>query len=248
MVTRAESAALTRRALLDAAAELLDLGGPEAVTLREVGARAGVSRGAPYRHFTGKDSLLTAVATESWERIADQVHALRTDPALSASEKQRGALRTLIGVGRDQPHLYQMLFRRPGHRPEDQGEGIGRVRRQLCGQAGGPRNGQTCDATGEQAGGPGEGQAGGPVDGPIGDPAADRMRAAGRFQNEFLAVVAELVGEENARHYGALLLTSAHGIADMELSGHLGAESLRATSDELVDTLVRLVGDAARTA
>ncbi|MFI6702265.1 helix-turn-helix domain-containing protein [Streptomyces sp. NPDC050509] len=67
MVTRAESAAITRRALLDAAAELLDLGGPEAVTLREVGARAGVSRGAPYRHFTGKDSL-------------------RTDPALAASE------------------------------------------------------------------------------------------------------------------------------------------------------------------
>jgi len=33
-----------RRALLDAAAELLDAGGPEAVTLREVGARAGVSR------------------------------------------------------------------------------------------------------------------------------------------------------------------------------------------------------------
>lgn len=45
MVTRAESAAVTRRALLDAAAELLDLGGPAAVTLREVGARAGVSRG-----------------------------------------------------------------------------------------------------------------------------------------------------------------------------------------------------------
>lgn len=65
MVTRAESAALTRRALLDAAAELLDLGGPEAVTLREVGARAGVSRGAPYRHFADKDSLPTAVATES---------------------------------------------------------------------------------------------------------------------------------------------------------------------------------------
>ncbi|MFF3247692.1 TetR/AcrR family transcriptional regulator [Streptomyces sp. NPDC002870] len=211
MVTRAESAALTRRALLDAAADLLDLGGPEVVTLREVGARAGVSRGAPYRHFTGKDSLLTAVATESWERIADRVHALRTDPALSASDKLRGALRTLIGVGRDQPHLYQMLFRRRGHRPEELGEGLDRVRRQLCGP---------------------------------GDPAADRIRAAGRFQGEFLAIVADLVGERNARHYGALLLTSAHGIADMELSGHLGTDGLRTTSDELVDTLVRMVTDA----
>ena len=44
MTSRLESAAKTRRALLDAAAELLDAGGPEAVTLREVGSRAGVSR------------------------------------------------------------------------------------------------------------------------------------------------------------------------------------------------------------
>jgi Bacterial regulatory proteins, tetR family len=48
-------------------AELLDSGGPDAVTLRGVGARAGVSRGAPYRHFADKESLLTAVAAESWE-------------------------------------------------------------------------------------------------------------------------------------------------------------------------------------
>ncbi|MGW7516478.1 TetR/AcrR family transcriptional regulator [Streptomyces sp. NPDC054796] len=215
MVTRAESAAATRRTLLDSAAELLDLGGPEAVTLREVGARAGVSRGAPYRHFTGKDSLLTAVATESWERIADQVHALRADAALSAAERLRGALRILIGVGREQPHLYQMLFRRPGHRPEELGEGLGdglgRVQRQLCG--------------------------------PADDPAADRARAAGRFQDEFLAIVTDLVGKRNTEHYGALLLASAHGIAEMELSGHLGTDKMRTTPDELVDTLVRMVTD-----
>ncbi|WP_327232667.1 TetR/AcrR family transcriptional regulator [Streptomyces sp. NBC_01317] len=216
MVTRAESAAATRRALLDAAAELLDLGGPEAVTLREVGARAGVTRGAPYRHFTGKDSLLTAVATESWERIADQVHALRTDPDLSASDRLRGALRTLLRVGRDRPHLYQMLFRRPGHRPEELGEGLDHVRRQLCGTEG--------------------------------DLIADRMRAAGRFRDEFLAIVADVVGGRDTRHYGALLLSGAHGIADMELSGHLDTDQLRTTADALVDTLVRMVASGGETA
>jgi AcrR family transcriptional regulator len=190
MVSRAEAAAATRRALLDAAAELLDLGGPEAVTLRGVGARTGVTRGAPYRHFADKDSLLTAVATESWERIGDQVHALRTDPGLSASEKLRGALLALIGVGRSQPHLYQMMFSAPA-----------------------------------------------------GDPAA-AVRAAGRTQDEFLAIVAALTGEQNARHYGALLLTSAHGIAGMELSGHLTTDKWRTTADELVSTLVRMVASA----
>jgi AcrR family transcriptional regulator len=194
MVTRVESAAATRRALLDAAAQLLDLGGPEAVTLREVGARAGVTRGAPYRHFADKDSLLTAVATESWERIGNQVHALRTDPVLPAAEKLRGALRALIGVGRDRPHLYQMMVAAPARDPEA------------------------------------------------------AVRAAGRSQDEFLAIVAALVGERNAPHYCALLITSAHGIASMELSCTLGTEKWRTTADELVDTLVRMVSDAGATA
>ncbi|MYZ39516.1 hypothetical protein GT002_31540 [Streptomyces sp. SID4917] len=83
--------------------------------------------------------------------------------------------------------------------------------------------------------------------GPAGDPAADRLRAAGRFQDEFLAVVADLVGERNARHYGALLLTGAHGIADMELSGHLDTGKMRTTAEELIDTLVRMVADAGET-
>jgi AcrR family transcriptional regulator len=37
----------TRELLLSAATELLDAGGPEAVTLREVGRRSGVSHNAP---------------------------------------------------------------------------------------------------------------------------------------------------------------------------------------------------------
>ncbi|MFD6161537.1 TetR/AcrR family transcriptional regulator [Nocardia sp. NPDC060256] len=103
--------------MLDAAATLLDLGGPEAVTLREVGARAGVTRGAPYRHFADKDTLLTTIATESWERIGDQVHALRIDQDRSPVEKLRAALHTLISVGRDQPHLYRVMCSEPAGDP-----------------------------------------------------------------------------------------------------------------------------------
>ncbi len=193
VVSRAESAAVTRRALLDAAAEFLDLGGPDAVTLREVGARAGVTRGAPYRHFADKNSLLTAVATEGWGRVGDLVHALRADPALSASQKLRGALRAITSLGRDQPHLHRMM----------------------------------CSA-------------------PAGDPAA-AGRPAARYRHEFLGIVAALVGAQNAGHYGALLLAGAYGIADMELSGHLAADTWHTTADELVDTLVRMVTDAGAT-
>src|SRR5271169_1383734 len=58
--------------LIDVAAQLLDEGGPAAVTLRAVGETAGVSRGAPYRHFKGKAELLAAVAARELDRLADR--------------------------------------------------------------------------------------------------------------------------------------------------------------------------------
>ncbi|MFI9051573.1 TetR/AcrR family transcriptional regulator [Streptomyces sp. NPDC053427] len=49
-------------ALTAAAIELLDERGMERVTVREVARRAGVSPGAPFRHFADRQALLTAVA------------------------------------------------------------------------------------------------------------------------------------------------------------------------------------------
>jgi len=57
-----------RESLISAAAELLDRGGPAAVTLRDVGHAAGVSHNAPYKHFADKDDLLAAVASRELRR------------------------------------------------------------------------------------------------------------------------------------------------------------------------------------
>lgn len=116
-MSRTESAAATRRVLLDQAARLVDSGGPDAVTLREVGARAGVSRGAPYRHFADKEHLLTAVAGESWERLGDHMRALRTDPTLLPTDALRAALACVISLSREQPYLYQLMFTTPAGDP-----------------------------------------------------------------------------------------------------------------------------------
>jgi len=59
-----------RETLLEAAVALVGEAGPRAFTLREVARRAGVSHNAPYRHFTSKDELLLAVASEGFERLA----------------------------------------------------------------------------------------------------------------------------------------------------------------------------------
>ena len=58
-----------RETLLEAAVALIGEAGPRGFTLREVARRAGVSHNAPYRHFSSKDDLLVAVASEGFERL-----------------------------------------------------------------------------------------------------------------------------------------------------------------------------------
>jgi AcrR family transcriptional regulator len=58
-----------RRALLDEAIAIIGAEGLNDVTLREIGARLGVSRTALYRHFADKDALLAAVATEGFRAL-----------------------------------------------------------------------------------------------------------------------------------------------------------------------------------
>jgi AcrR family transcriptional regulator len=118
MISRVESAAATRRALVDAAAELLDKGGPDAVTLRAVGAHAGVSRGAPYGHFPDKEHLLAAVATRSWTTLGEQLDALIAEEQSPSARLER-ALAGLMEVGRRHPHTYALMFAAPiGEHPE----------------------------------------------------------------------------------------------------------------------------------
>ena len=54
--------------------------------------------------------------------------------------------------------------------------------------------------------------------------------------------MAAVVGEADARHYGALLFSSAHGIAELEISGHL-TEERWTTAEDLFATLVAMTGE-----
>jgi AcrR family transcriptional regulator len=126
MATRTENAAATRRALLDAAGALLDTGGPEAVTLREVGARAGVSRSAPYGHFDNKESLLMALAAEAWDAVGEALEELAARPD-SPADTLHHALLSLITLGRARPHLYRLMFTTPSAAPAAAVQAAGRT-------------------------------------------------------------------------------------------------------------------------
>jgi AcrR family transcriptional regulator len=186
MATRSESAAATRRALIDAAGALLDLGGPEAVTLREVGARSGVSRSAAYRHFADKESLLTVVATNAMNDLGDALEALVASED-SPESCLRSGLLTLISVGRAKPHLYRLMFTPP-----------------------------------------------------TGDPGG-AAEAAERAQGLFLRIVGGITGPRDAPRYGALLLTTAHGITGLDLSGQLHLDKWHTNAEELVDTIISVL-------
>ena len=64
-----------KRVLIDAALGLVEEGGAGAVSVREAARRAGVSPGAPFRHFPSRVALLTAVAEEAQRRFRVEIEA-----------------------------------------------------------------------------------------------------------------------------------------------------------------------------
>jgi AcrR family transcriptional regulator len=68
-----------RRVLIGAALELVGEGGADAVTVREAARRAGVSPGAPFRHFPSRDALMRAVAEEAQRRFRTEIEAALAD-------------------------------------------------------------------------------------------------------------------------------------------------------------------------
>ncbi len=156
------------------------------MTLREVGARSGVSRSAAYRHFADKESLLAVLAAAALRELGDALEVLvnSDDPP---TESLRSALLSLIDVGRTRPHLYRLMFTPPA-----------------------------------------------------GDPTAAKQ-AAERTQGLFLDLVGRITGPDRARRYGALLLTSAHGITGLDLSGHMDLDKWHTSAEELVDTLISVL-------
>ena len=64
-----------KRVLIDAALLLAEEGGAEAVSVREAARRAGVSPGAPFRHFPSRVALMTAVAEEAQRRFRAEIDA-----------------------------------------------------------------------------------------------------------------------------------------------------------------------------
>ena len=104
-----------RRALLAEASELARSGGPDAVTLREVARRLGVSPAAIYRHFPDRDALLGKVARiarrELARRMLDEVARVdETDPRTRSMRRFQAIGRGYLDFAQAEPNLLAAAF------------------------------------------------------------------------------------------------------------------------------------------
>lgn len=98
-----------RRALLEEAVRTIAQDGVDALTLREVGLRLGVSRTALYRHFTSKTALLAAVARDGFQRFTAQLATTIDGQGLSPAALRRIGL-AYLEFALANPSHYRIMF------------------------------------------------------------------------------------------------------------------------------------------
>ncbi|GAA1384259.1 TetR/AcrR family transcriptional regulator [Kitasatospora putterlickiae] len=108
-----------RARLVAAGVELLALEGVHALTLREIARRAGVSHGAPRRHFATHAELLAAIARHGFGELATalglqggdgRAAAAHLEPAEARARLERLA-RGYLAFAAEQPGMFELMFR-----------------------------------------------------------------------------------------------------------------------------------------
>ncbi|MFE2529075.1 TetR/AcrR family transcriptional regulator [Streptomyces sp. NPDC059382] len=96
-----------RRAVISAALQVIRDDGVAAISLRDLARRAQVSHAAPAHHFKDKAGLLTAIATEGFDLLADSLTSVPTDTARKLREM--GARYVEFAIGH--PAHFEVMFR-----------------------------------------------------------------------------------------------------------------------------------------
>ena len=97
-------------ALLDASVVLLDMHGPDGVTIRAVAREAGVSHAAPVNHYKDRETLLTALATVLFkDLLACVIKKLRSEDLL-ANERISVFAIVLFEYAMTYPNRYRLQF------------------------------------------------------------------------------------------------------------------------------------------
>lgn len=99
-----------RRALLDEALALIRERGHLDFTLREIARRAGVSHGAPYRHFPDRAALVTALATEGLDELGARLRAALAAAGDDFEARFLAAGRAYVRFALEHAALFSAMF------------------------------------------------------------------------------------------------------------------------------------------
>ena len=120
-----------RAALIAEALDLARQGGIDAVSVREVTRRAGVSPGALFRHFADKTALMTAVAEEAIEHFHHGVmNAVTLHTGLDSAKQLRAIGRAFLAWAVDYPVHFEIISQRRAIN-FDQSEKLIRLNREI---------------------------------------------------------------------------------------------------------------------
>jgi AcrR family transcriptional regulator len=105
---RQEKQAQTRAALLEAAGRVFARRGYHPAKLEEIAAEAGLTTGAIYSNFTGKENLFLALADAQVDKRRAEIGAILEAPADATTVADQGAQRFLAFIEHDPdwPLLY----------------------------------------------------------------------------------------------------------------------------------------------
>jgi AcrR family transcriptional regulator len=106
--------------LLDVAEELLDSHGVEGLSLRQIARRAGVSHGAPLRHYRSLAELLSAVAARGFRLLSEAVDksGAQLPPGAGPLARLAAAGRGYVELAVARPGLFALMFRIEALDPE----------------------------------------------------------------------------------------------------------------------------------
>jgi AcrR family transcriptional regulator len=97
-----------RDALVQAALQEAEQGGPEAISIKALAKKLGVSQPAPYRHFADREALLAAVTAEAFRQFSAALRESIRKPS-KRSKLSRLAQATLtFGLRRN--GIYRLMF------------------------------------------------------------------------------------------------------------------------------------------
>ncbi|MEU7477646.1 TetR/AcrR family transcriptional regulator [Lentzea sp. NPDC042327] len=96
--------------IIDAARELAESDGWDAVTTRRLAEKVEYSQPVLYSHFKGKDAIVRAVAVEGFAELGRRMHAARTTPTTTSTAPLRALAEAYLRFAGERPALYDAMF------------------------------------------------------------------------------------------------------------------------------------------